>query len=382
MLDRLSNSDKTVYSVSRVSYVKKIPAVVLAAMLSYLASPQALGDKEVTMDDLLMHDGLLYLADWADGLLTAKTFDIPFTGEIGGNQKGTIIDGKRKGPWRVYNQNGQLRHEGQFKDGKMDGVFLTFYDTGQLNKEGNYKKGKYHGTWVYYHENGKLEGIGRFWNGSREGVWVWYHRDGRLKWKYTYKGDELVSQSVALPPCPTSGYQDNCSGTITFDDGSEFVGEIKDGKPHGQGTRTYGEGSYMYANGDKYVGEWKDGKEHGPGILTIGEDLWAGDKYVGDFKEGFHHGHGIYTHSDGRRYVGDWKGGNSNGKGSYIYANGDKYIGEWKDGKMHGQGILKYADGNRYVGKLKDNDPWTGILYSKDGSIFSQYQDGVEIKQE
>ena len=35
--------------------------------------------------------------------------------------------------------------------------------------------------------------------------------------------------------------------------GDYYVGEIKDGKQHGEGT-------YTFANGNKYVGQYKDGK--------------------------------------------------------------------------------------------------------------------------
>ena len=52
-----------------------------------------------------------------------------------------------------------------------------------------------------------------------------------------------------------------------------YVGELKDGKPHGKGT-------YIWKNGTKYEGEWKDGELHGQGTLT-----WSsGEKYVGEFK--------------------------------------------------------------------------------------------------
>ena len=41
---------------------------------------------------------------------------------------------------------------------------------------------------------------------------------------------------------------------IEFEDGSVYVGEVKDGKRHGRGT-------YTYSDGEKYEGEYKDGKE-------------------------------------------------------------------------------------------------------------------------
>ena len=81
--------------------------------------------------------------------------------------------------------------------------------------------------------------------------------------------------TAALPPCPMSGYFDNCFGAYMDADGNEYVGEWKDDKRHGHGASTF-------ADGDQHVGEYKDGKPHGQGAYT-----WAdGDKYVGEYKDG------------------------------------------------------------------------------------------------
>jgi hypothetical protein len=86
--------------------------------------------------------------------------------------------------------------------------------------------------------------------------------------------------------------------------GTKYVGEYKDGKEHGQGTKTWG-------NGDKYAGEWKDGKEHGQGTHTWGKGQYKGDKYVGEFKDGLLHGKGTYTNaSDGTVSKGLWEDNN------------------------------------------------------------------------
>jgi uncharacterized caspase-like protein len=132
----------------------------------------------------------------------------------------------------------------------------------------------------------------------------------------------FAGESFALPPCPTSGYWDNCFGTAS-------------------------------ANGGKYIGEFKAGKIHGQGTFT-----YAGNKYAGEWKDGTQHGKGTYTYADGDKYAGEWKDGTQHGKGTYTYADGDKYIGEFKDGKIHGQGTFTYAkgqrEGDKYVGEYKD----------------------------
>ena len=59
----------------------------------------------------------------------------------------------------------------------------------------------------------------------------------------------------------------------------------------------------------KYVGETKDGVPHGIGTETVSFDPHKGQKYVGEWKEGKKHGQGTFTFSDGTTYIGEWKDG-------------------------------------------------------------------------
>ena len=66
---------------------------------------------------------------------------------------------------------------------------------------------------------------------------------------------------------------------LTFSNG-KYVGQVKDGKPHGEGTLSW-------ASGDKYVGQWKDGMQHGLGKATLadGEVGHDGEWENGEAKE-------------------------------------------------------------------------------------------------
>ena len=64
-----------------------------------------------------------------------------------------------------------------------------------------------------------------------------------------------------------------------------------------------GIGTMTYFNGTKYVGEWKDGKRHGYGTFTLPD----GGKYVGEFKYDQLDGQGSYTFSFGGVKEGLWK---------------------------------------------------------------------------
>lgn len=160
--------------------------------------------------------------------------------------------------------------------------------------------------------------------------------------------------------------------TLTFSDGSKYVGGVKDDKMHGQGTLTWPSGS-------KYVGEFKDGKAHGQGTK-----IWHnGDKHVGEFRDGNSQGHGTYTWSNGVKYVGEFKDTKMHGQGTKIWPNGDKYAGEWKDGKMHGQGTSIWSSGNKYVGMCK-NDKKHGhgtFTWPSGNKYVGEYKDGVRHGQ-
>ncbi len=131
----------------------------------------------------------------------------------------------------------------------------------------------------------------------------------------------------------------------------KYVGETKDGVPHGAGTETV---SFDPYKGSEYVGEYKDGKMHGQGTLTSAN----GAKYVGEFKDNKKHGQGTYTLADGTKYFGE-------------------YVGEFKDNKMHGQGMLTVADGGKFVGEWKSTQPWAGVEYGPSGEVVAIYKEGV-----
>ena len=58
--------------------------------------------------------------------------------------------------------------------------------------------------------------------------------------------------------------------------------------------------------------------------------------YVGEIRYGLPHGQGSLTWRSGDKYIGKFKDGKPHGQGTLIYSWGQKYVGEWKDGKFIG----------------------------------------------
>ena len=114
------------------------------------------------------------------------------------------------------------------------------------------------------------------------------------------------------------------------------MGQWKNGKAHGKGTR-------IYANGDKYIGDWVDDKRTGNGVYT-----WAiGGSYAclcsnitGERTSNCFIFNPHTSHSIEERSMGQLKDNKMHGKGTRIYANGTKYTGDWVDDKRTGNGGL------------------------------------------
>ena len=98
--------------------------------------------KDINSDDLIKKEGLYY----------EKFTDVPFTGNISGQQKGKIIKGKREGEWLWYYENSQLQYKWNYKYGKEEGEWEMYYESGELWKKGNYKDGKKDGEQLSYWE--------------------------------------------------------------------------------------------------------------------------------------------------------------------------------------------------------------------------------------
>lgn len=202
---------------------------------------------------------------------------------------------------------------------------------------------------------------------------------------------------IAVGSLPTSNVKgskvrrecdyEGCSlGTVKYGNGAKYVGQLKQGKPHGHGT-------LAWANGDQYIGDWKDDRRHGHGAFA-----WAnGRRYVGDWNDGKKHGQGTHTWPNGDQYVGDWKESTKTGSGTYTWQDGRKYIGQWLGDKKHGQGTLIWPDTAKYIGEWNDDkmhgqgtDTKPGVLWGEsrqqglwvnNAFIKSHEQEAAEVEQ-
>lgn len=132
-------------------------------------------------------------------------------------------------------------------------------------------------------------------------------------------------------------------GELIIDDG-RYVGECKDGLPHGKGTIYYAPNDEL--DRKYYEGEWFEGVKHGTGTM-----IWNdGDKYEGNWKDGTRYGQGtFYWAEDGDYVIAQWIDGEKNGEATYYYSDGrimkGSYVNDERDGhwKCYKDGELRYT---------------------------------------
>ena len=183
----------------------------------------------------------------------------------------------------------------------------------------------------------------------------------------------------ATPPAGQSQAAKPRTQVITGSN-ARYEGEVRNGKPHGQGTIVWndgdryegefvdgnrtGQGTYTWSSGNRYNGGWQNGEHHGRGTKT-----WTdGRQYEGDWQAGKQHGRGLWIGADGAYYEGDWQASKWHGQGSRFWSDGSRYEGGWRDDKMHGQGIMTYSNGDLYAGTFRHDKPHgQGVLILVDG---------------
>eukprot|EP00606_Chrysophyceae_sp_TOSAG23-5_P001114 GSChrysophyteH2.ASY1.ANO1.1766.1 assembled CDS len=288
-------------------------------------------------------------------------------------------------------------YDGEFLDGAKHGLGRLAVYCGDVY-QGEFENNMFHGTGIYTWSDHTIEETGVVVTGKKyEGHW----RDGKMHGKGAWiLGKGQGSYSGEFDKGAYHGF-----GTLKCGNGDSFEGNwvrvMRQGKRHGKGRQTFGQGRgyyegdwerdkphgsgiRVYSNGSKFVGNLQDGEVHGDGTMFYAN----GDHFDGNFLNGFPYGEGKYTYSDGGYYDGEYKAtkinkgtlleaplcnGKREGFGLRVFTNGSRYTGQWLDDKMHGQGQMLQAEGAGYEGAFFNGDHWhgKGEYVCCDGRLYS-----------
>ncbi len=209
----------------------------------------------------------------------------------------------------------------------------------------------------------------------------------------------LLSMSQVYSQC-LAGNCENGAGVIHLNDGSRYIGQFKNGKLEGVGTRRYqdgsvfqghwsngfpnGDGVQYFADGTTIAGNWIDGRYTGKNTAEFSDKGSLNDSYgtTGCINGDCFNGDGVFVFSSGAIYIGSFRNGEIHGIGLCMYPDGSKYQGEWQHRFPEGKGTMTYTDGsirNGYWKKGQQVDNY-GQLVLDHASPISNIDDGTNIQ--
>lgn len=276
---------------------------------------------------------------------------------------------------KQYFDNGSLTRYGQNNEiGEKIGEWKYYHNNGKLYLIGKYKNGKKTGEWKEYSPYGTLKYIHTYENGEIIGSSL----NGELIKELTLEKSNNNFIATKQSPNCIEGDCINGYGTYKGFDGTlnkYEKGYFKNGELHGQGKSIFLDLDYtlegVFENGHLYYGK-----------LTSPEI----EQYIGELKGGAPHGEGTAKFNNGTSFEGRFEGG-CRAEGTYTGTN-YTYVGTFKENSclsnLKDEGIVYYSNGDWYRGSFKSNKRHGyGKYYSKSsGEYFTgRFENGEFIRE-
>jgi len=317
------------------------------------------------------HDGRSYEGQWKGGLRC-------------GMGKMTMRSGNYFGVWKNDKQNGigelsclsGMIIKGYWTDGVLTGI-------GKIEFNYRFKIDDKFGDWTCMFLGKKASGVTRY---------AEFFSPEIKKRRVVLKFDKETHTCVM--EYPGNVEKSKKIWMKIWLNGRVYVGEMKDGKRHGDGT-------YFWRDGRKFVGTWKNDKRS-KGVLFIPDWRVYGSKpnksmvygrmnsplfyreiYDCEWENDKPNGEGNYKGFDGPDYEGSWKDGRPHGIGVQTWVNNKQFTGEFRNGLRKGVGIMVFPDGAEYAGEFYDDDQKGLCLYRTDGKmVLGTWENGRLVSQE
>lgn len=179
--------------------------------------------------------------------------------------KGRYVKKQKEGNWKLWNEQGVLLADENFKDSLNDGTCKYFYPNGSVLKVENYKSGLKDGGFIEYYENGKKRAEGSCLHDEKDGPYKSYYESGNAEtegryvkglqdgtWYYSYKtGKPEVTMVYRMGKEVKRRYENGIFKEY-YDSGipkSEY--SYENGLKDGSFTDWYDKGQYVQVPGTK-----------------------------------------------------------------------------------------------------------------------------------
>jgi antitoxin component YwqK of YwqJK toxin-antitoxin module len=175
-------------------------------------------------------------------------------------------EGRRQGHWKVYDGNGALKFEGNFKDNIPVGEFRYFYPNGKTRAITIFfNQGKESRTKIYSQE-GFLIAEGKYYDRKKDSVWKYYSDFDGL----------LLSEEIYVNTLPEGVWK-------TYYENGNIAEEITyhEGQKHGPWIQYFSDGSM------KLESNFVEGKLEGLMVVYhLNGQVNLSGKYIHNFKDG------------------------------------------------------------------------------------------------
>ena len=183
--------------------------------------------------------------------------------------------------------------------------------------------------------------------------------------------NQFTAEEIPILQKPHTYSNSDGFGTIVWENGTKYEGEISAGKMHGAGKIIYeneeqydgeflfgkkeGFGAFQFSCGAEYLGQFKNDQMHGEGVLRLSEK----ETFSGTWKNGLAEGECTHLKPDGSEFIGNYQEGERNGKGMITFETQDTMRGVWKNGIIEQKSHFKFSDGSSIIhfwekGKMKE----------------------------
>lgn len=128
----------------------------------------------------------------ASGTLTITLVDGPRVVER------TLVEGRREGKEKLWNEDGQQIMDADFIAGELDGRYITWYDDGQKAGDGFYAEGREIGTHSNWYQNGHVKRVAVYSNGVLHGRCREWNPEGKVIADAVYEKHRPITGTVVI----------------------------------------------------------------------------------------------------------------------------------------------------------------------------------------